>query len=317
MATSTYSAGRTPDRTAVKEPLVVSVVLNSNRCPDTLQCLESLSASSYRTQRAIVLDNASTDGSVERIRARFPAVEIIELTENRGYAGNNNVGIAAALARGADWIFVLNEDVVFDQDCLERLVEIGESDPTIGVLGPMVYHHDEPGVIQSAGGALGPHWESVHLGVNETDTGQFRDPHPVRWISGCGILVRRAVVEQVGGIDERYFLYWEETEWCLRAARAGWRIVHVPKAKLWHKGVQRNYRPAPYVTYYSTRNRFLTLAKHGAPLRVWLGACLQVARTVVSWTVRPKWRSMRAHRHAMCRGCTDFLLRRWGGPVKL
>ena len=112
-------------------------------------------------------------------------------------------------------------------------------------------------------------------------------------------------------LDERFFCYWEETDWCLRAARACWQIVHVPGAKLWHKGVQRDYRPSPAVTYYITRNRFLLLAKHGAPLRVWLGATLQVLRTLASWTLRPKWRHLHSHRDAAWRGALDFLRQRW------
>jgi GT2 family glycosyltransferase len=118
-------------------------------------------------------------------------------------------------------------------------------------------------------------------------------------------------------IDPRYFYYWEETEWCLRAGRAGWRIWHVPAAKVWHKGVQRDYRPKPTVTYYATRNRLLTLSKHHAPLAVWVAAWIQILRTMTSWTVRSRWRSMHEHRHAMGRGVIDFLLQRWGGPVQL
>lgn len=125
-------------------------------------------------------------------------------------------------------------------------------------------------------------------------------------------MVRRAVIDQVGMLDPRFFYYWEETEWCLRAARAGWRIVHVPEARLWHKGVQRNYHPKPSVTYYSTRNRLLMLAKHRAPLMTWVVAWSQILRTLTSWTVKPKWRSMREHRDAMWHGMWDFLLNRWG-----
>jgi GT2 family glycosyltransferase len=176
----------------------------------------------------------------------------------------------------------------------------------------MVYHHDESEVIQSAGGMLGPYWESIHLGKNEPDRGQFRDSRAVEWISGCAIMVRRAVIEQVGGLDPRFFYYWEETEWCLRASKAGWRVVHVPQARLWHKGVQRNYVAKPAVMYYGTRNRLLMYAKHRAPLGAWAKVWLQTARTLVSWTVRPKWRSMRAHRDAMWLGMTDFLRGRWG-----
>src|SRR6266498_124865 len=133
------------------QPLVITVILNTNRRADTLDCLQSLTQSSYPNNRIIVLDNASSDGSVPAIRAAFPAVQIIELTENLGYAGNNNVGIKAAIAQGADWVFVLNEDTILDPTCLEQLVDVGESNEKIGIVGPMVYHHDEPTIIQSAG----------------------------------------------------------------------------------------------------------------------------------------------------------------------
>jgi hypothetical protein len=120
----------------------------------------------------------------------------------------------------------------------------------------------------------------------------------------------------VGPLDARYFYYWEETEWCLRAARAGWQIVHVPHARLWHKGVRRDYRPPPSVTYFATRNRLLTLAKHRAPLAVRLVAWLQIGRTLTSWTLRPKWHGMAEHRWAMWRGATDYLRARLGGPFR-
>jgi GT2 family glycosyltransferase len=301
----------------MSQPFVISVILNTNHREDTLECLASLAQCTYRNHKTLVLDNGSSDGSVAAIRIMFSKVEIIELSENRGYAGNNNVGIQVALTQGADWVLVLNEDTILAPDCLLRLIETAESDPRIGIVGPMVYHHNEPTVIQSAGGRIGRCWESLHLGKNEVDRGQFPEQHPVDWISGCGILVRRALIEQVGTIDERYFYYWEETEWCLRAARAGWQILHVPQAKLWHKGVQRDYRPKPLVTYYGTRNRFLTLSKQRAPLRAWVMAWLQVIRTLTSWTVRPKWRSMREHKRAMWRGVVDFICHRWGGPVQL
>lgn len=296
----------------MSHPLVVTVILNTNRRDDTLACLESLLQSDYPNQQTIVLDNHSTDGSVEAIQATFPQVAIIPLTENLGYAGNNNVGIRTAVAQGADWVFVLNEDTILAPDCLTKMIAVGESDPQIGILGPLVYHHDEPNIIQSAGGVFGPYWESTHLAQNEPDQGQFDQPHEVGWISGCGILVRRAVIDQVGMIDERYFYYWEETEWCLRAGKNGWRVVNVPQAKMWHKGVQRDYHPKPSVTYYGTRNRLLTIAKHHAPLKVRVFAWLQLLRTLTSWTVKPKWRSKREHRDAMWRGMVDFLQHRWG-----
>ncbi|MCB0121521.1 MAG: glycosyltransferase family 2 protein [Caldilineaceae bacterium] len=296
----------------MSQPYVVSVILNTNRRQDTLACLASLAQSTYANHDIIVLDNHSTDGSVAAICAAFPAVQVIAITDNQGYAGNNNVGIAAAVAQGADWVFVLNEDTIVDPACLEHLVRVGENNPQLGIVGPLVYHHDEPAIIQSAGGMLSRHWDSWHLAQDEPDRGQFREPHPVDFISGCGILVRRRVIEQVGMLDVRFFYYKEETEWCLRTRRRGWQINLVPQAKLWHKGVQRNHRPKPHVTYYSTRNLFLLLNKHHAPLSVWIVAWGNKFRTITSWTLRPKWRAMRQHRNAMVRGIVDFLCRRWG-----
>ena len=229
-----------------------------------------------------------------------------------GYAGNNNVGIDAALQQGADWIFVLNEDTIVAPECISHLVEFGQSDDCVGIVGPMVYHHDEADIIQSAGGMFTPFWDAFHLGQNEQDRGQFDQPHDVDWISGCGIMVRRAAIEDVGMIDARFFYYWEETEWCLRTGKAGWRIVHVPSAKIWHKGVQRNYHPKPSVTYYSTRNHLLVLLKHKAPIKAWFYNWSKLIRTLISWTIKPKWRYKAEHRKAMWRGILDFLKHRWG-----
>jgi GT2 family glycosyltransferase len=271
-----------------------------------------LESSDYPNLKVLVLDNASTDDSLRAIGERFPAVQIMALEQNLGYAGNNNVGIEAALRQGADWVFVLNEDTLLAPDCIRLMVACAGREEHVGIVGPMVYHHSEPQVIQSAGGIFGRDLQAWHTGQNEQDVGQFGEPRPVGWISGCAILVRREVIEQVGALDERFFYYFEETEWCLRAGKAGWKVYHVPEAKLWHKGVQRDYKPNANVTYYATRNRFLMLAKHRAPLWAWLVAIGQIGKRLVSWSVKPKWRPMREHRDALWQGVADFLGKRWG-----
>lgn len=292
--------------------LVVSVILNTNRRADTLECLASLGRQTHTRQHVIVLDNASTDGSPEAVRAEFPNVELVGLTDNQGYAGNNNVGIKLALERGADWVFVLNEDTVLDPGCLAALVAQGEADAKVGIVGPLVYHHDGQDVIQSAGGEMNTHLESWHRGQNQKDVGQYARPLASDWISGCAILVRRNVIEQIGMLDARFFYYWEEVEWCLRARKAGWGIVMAPAARLWHKGVQQNYQPKPSVTYYGTRNRLMMLQKHRVPLSTWLVTWSQLGRTLASWTLKPRWRDKRGHRDAMWRGMVDFVAGRHG-----
>lgn len=293
-------------------PLVVSVILNTNRREDTLACLDTLLLGDYLNHKALVLDNACTDGSNEAIRTRFPQVEILTLEENKGYAGNNNVGIKAALEWGAEWVFLLNEDVLLAKDTLSLLVQAAQLEPQTGAIGPLVYHADDPQVIQSAGGRLDAQWRATHIGQNQPDQGQYSTARNVDWISGCAILMKRAVIDQVGAIDERFFYYWEETEWCLRAARAGWKIRIEPRAHLWHKGVQQNYTPGPNVTYYQTRNRFLALSKHSAPLFVWAAAYFSAGRTLLAWSLRPKWRAKQDHRDALWDGLLDFWHGRWG-----
>jgi len=134
----------------------------------------------------------------------------------------------------------------------------------------------------------------------------------VQWISGCAIGVRREAIEQAGLIDERFFYYWEETEWCLRIRSHGWKAYMIPQAKIWHKGVQRSYQPSPNVTYYATRNRLLLLKLHRPPLKVWVSTGFYFLRTLLSWSIRAKWRDKRANRDAMWLGILDFFNQRWG-----
>jgi len=291
---------------------VVAVILNTNRRADTLACLESLARSQVLRPGILVLDNASTDGSVEAIRAMFPDVEIHPLAQNLGYAGNNNVGIRRALAMGAEWVLLLNEDVVVDANALRAMLEAAGGRANVGFVGPMVYHYDEPEIIQSAGGRLGPGWQAIHVGQNTVDRGEFASPRSVEWVSGCALLARREMIESVGALDERFFYYWEETEWCLRARELGWDVLFVPMARVWHKGVQRDYQPGPNVTYYWARNWLMMLAKHRAPALVWLVAITVLGRSLLSWSIRPRWRNLRPHRDALWQGVVDFLRGRVG-----
>jgi len=296
----------------MSKPFLFVIVLNNNSQDDTVSCLNSLNQSDYENFKILLLNMAPGQNSLDFFKKEYPQIQIIPLMENLGYAGNNNVGIKAALDQGAEWLLILNNDTVLDPSCLSSLVEAGCRESRIGIVGPMVYHFDEPNVIQSAGGVLERHWNCIHLGFNETDQGQFKSVRQVDWLSGCAILVRRALIKQVGAFDPDYFLYWEETEWCIRASQAGWKIVHVPNAKLWHKGVKRNYEPQPYVTYYMTRNSLFTLSKHKAPLSVRILAIGRILKTLLSWSLKPRWRYKREHRDAMWRGVVDFFHHRVG-----
>jgi GT2 family glycosyltransferase len=293
-------------------PSVAVVILNTNRRSDTLECLQSLSSNRYEPLSVFVIDNSSTDGSVEAIQKSFPEVQVINLAQNKGYAGNNNVGIDLAIKKAFDWILVLNEDTLMAPDFIEQLVFAGDTNSEIGVVGPLVYHNDEPEVIQSAGALMDKNWRSYHIGHNEKDIHQYSAQRFVDWISGCAIMFRRELLEQVGGFDERFFYYNEEVELCFRARKAGWKVLFVPQAKLWHKGVQRNYKPNPYVTYYSVRNQLLFLKKHSAPIKIRLVNLYGFTRMVASWTIKKKWQPMHLHRDAAVQAILDYMHGKFG-----
>ena len=197
-------------------PRVMAVILNTNRREDTLACLASLQRNTYPDLSTIVLDNASTDGSVETIRAAYPDVRIIASKRTKAMPATTT-SASARMPEGADWMLVLNEDTVLAPECIERLVATGESDPRIAFVGPLVLHYDEPEIIQSAGVTLNGAWDSQHLGQNEPDRGQFALAHETPALSGCTLLVRAAAIREFGALDERFFYYFEETEWCVRA----------------------------------------------------------------------------------------------------
>lgn len=219
----------------MRMPSVAIVLVNWNNLQDTLDCLESLAGMEYREYGVILVDNGSTDGSLEVFRARAD-VDFIENGENLGIARANNVGIARAKERGFDCIMLLNNDTVVAPDMLTHLVDVLESDPRVGVVGPKMLYHSEPDVIWYAGGILKP-WrgDAAHVGYEEKDQGQHDEQGETDYITSCCMLARTALYDELGGIDPYYFIYFDETDFCVRAARAGYRVVYVPRARLWHK----------------------------------------------------------------------------------
>jgi len=272
-------------------PHVLIVVLNWNGLADTLACLESMRRLEYPAYEVLVVDNGSSDGSPAAIRERFPDVTLIETGENLGFAGGNNVGIRHALEIGADYVLLLNNDTEVSPDFLSRLVEAAEADSQVGMAGPTIYYYDRPEVIWSAGGEID--WRrgcTRMVGLDERDDGQFGGaPREVDFITGCAVLVRATALRQAGLLDERFFMYYEEVEWCVRTRRAGFRIVHVPQAHIWHKIAPSAQSDSPRVHYYMTRNRLLFLKASRAGWQAWMHTLFaEYLRTLISWSVRPR-----------------------------
>jgi len=295
-------------------PTVCIVVLNWNRREDTLDCLASLERLNYASHWILVVDNGSTDGSVETIERTYPPVEIIQTGANLGYAEGNNVGLREALSRNADYALVLNNDTIVAPDMLTRLVEAAEADAHVGATGPTIFFHEAPDIIWSAGGQFD--WrrgKPLLRGLRERDVGQFPDSQPVDYLPGSAILMRREALEQIGGFEPRYFLYYEDNDWCLRAQRHGYTIVHVPRAQLWHKISLSQQFSSPCISYYHTRNRLLFLRTAGTGPVTWARVLvLDILRLLASWSVLPKHRQKRIQRDALWSGLCDYWMGHFG-----
>ncbi|HVM98297.1 MAG TPA: glycosyltransferase family 2 protein [Candidatus Acidoferrales bacterium] len=297
-------------------PRVVVVVINWNRCDDTLACLASLRRVEYPACEIVVVDNGSRDDSVARLRAAYPQVQLIAEAENSGFVGGSNRGIRTARSSGAEYILLLNNDAIIAPDCLTLLADAA-APGDVAAVGPTIYFHDRHDVICSAGERID--WKrgrtiTLRFLEHERDGGpDVTAPHEVDFVSGCCLLVKASAIDKVGELDERFFAYFEETEWCVRMQRAGLRILHVPRARLWHKINLQQQAQSPLVRYYMTRNKLLFLKATGAPWTAWFHTLVfDYARTLVSWSVRPKWRAQRLQRDVMLRAIADYCKGRLG-----
>jgi GT2 family glycosyltransferase len=288
-------------------PSVLIIILNWNGKEDTLVCLKSLQQIDYPNVSLLVIDNASSDDSVAVLRQAYPNVRLLENQANLGFVGGNNQGLEIAAQEGYDYAFLLNNDTEVAPDFLSHLVGVAKSDPKIGIVGPNIYYFTEPRILWSAGGRVD--WQSgetTMIGIGLEQSGLGETPYAVDFVTGCALLIKMSVVAQAGPLDKRFFLYYEETEWCVRVTRAGYRILLVPAAKIWHKISPKAREDSPQVHYYMTRNRLLFLRCIRASWRAWAVTWFQNIRTLLSWTLRPKWRCKAPQRRAMFQAVVDF-----------
>jgi GT2 family glycosyltransferase len=230
---------------------VAIVILNYNGKALAEGCLRSVIDAPYPNKDVILVDNASTDGSVEYFRTHFPGVLVLECAENLGIAGGRNRGFREAVRRGNDYVLSLDNDARVDRPFISALVAVAEADPRVGVAGPKTYGTDGSGRIQCAGGRI-TYTENVCVerGAGEVDRGQYDRTEEVDYIPGCGFLARREVCEQLDFLDESFSCGHDDTDFCMRATRLGYKVVYVPHAVMWHRG-------SATVGVYTPRKKYL------------------------------------------------------------
>lgn len=303
-------------------PSTAVVILNWNGWRDTIQCLESMRSPGHRDLHVVVVDNGSEDQSIEKLQDwaasrgevldnvvfgtaeatgsvgwaheaptggsdvgdPFSSLSLIACRVNRGYAGGINVGIECAIRKGAEYILLLNNDTIVDAELVPRLIRGGQSDESIGVLGPTILEHGSTGVVQSVGGTMSL-WtgRGKLLGSGQAHHEMTSELSDVDWVSGAAFMLKREAVEKVGLLDEQFFLTYEETDYCFRARREGFRVVVVPEATVQHRGGAS--MAGSVADYHLTKNRAIFMKKNAStiqlPVFVWCYVLGSMRRAIV------------------------------------
>lgn len=285
----------------VRIPKVFIIILNYNGWKDTIECLDSLMKINYSNYQVVIVDNNSSNNSVEQIKkwctgeikyrnnsfeennpikcieySREEAenggikneeisieqsisnekLVLINSGENLGFSGGNNIGIKYALKKNADYVLLLNNDTIVNPDFLSPLVESMSMNNNVGIVGgKIINYYDENEFI--AGGFIDLNKGSGYHNYNR----HKESPEEVSFLSGCIWLVKREVFEEVGYLDEKFFLYVEDVEFCYRVSCGGKKLVYNPNSEIYHKESRSTGKGSPLVLYYNTRNRMYFVKK--------------------------------------------------------
>ena len=249
-------------------PPVTVIVLNWNGLADTQECLGSLKSVSYPAMKIVVVDNGSENDEAGRLESEFGGeLELMRSDENLGFAGGANLGIRQALDDGAEYILLLNNDTIVDPEFLARMLDAVSQIPNFAAACPTTYFYGRRDVVYSTGGSVSL-WRGS---ARQIGRGKRMRSGPTEvaeraYADGVCMLMSREAIETVGLLDEDYFSYWEETDWCARARDAGLKCYWVPEAKVWHKAA-RSQEPDPGFQFLYRRNALMFVRKRGTALQ--------------------------------------------------
>jgi len=265
-------------RKADGTPSVFAMVLTWNDTEMASQCIQSLRKSDYGQLEIVLVDNGSAEPCGERLAAAFPEIDVVVLPENRGFTGGCNAGLARALERGADYVFLLNNDTVVDPGAVSALVRELEARQDVGAASALILFGDGKRV-------------QFHTGIIDRDVARHTHPRSgekvrsgdwptteTQFAPACALMLRTAALRAVGTFDETLGTCWEDYDLCLRFEAAGWRLIVVGDARVTHRHGATTGRVSPYITYYMTRNRLICLFRHGRPSKM-LARSLFLARS--------------------------------------
>lgn len=264
-------------------PKVTIIVVNWNGLEDTRTCARALLAQRYQPSEVYLVDNGSTDGSAALLAREFPQFTHLAHPTNLGFAVANNAAMKRALAAGAEYVLLLNNDTTVAPDFLQCLVQTAQNDARLGLIVPKIYLFDQPDTLWFAGSRIrfNEWFPFQHIGEGDKDFGQFDAPGAPDFVTACCVLVRAELIRAIGLLDPIYGFYCEDVDWSLRARRAGWRLRYEPRARIWHRVNRSMLRARIDPIYYSYRNVALVARRHLGWWPAWPVVWLVV---VSAWT---------------------------------
>jgi GT2 family glycosyltransferase len=248
---------------------IAIILVNWNGYRHTAACLTSLKKVPTENFKIIVVDNASTDSSLDQLKVGFPEVVFLENTENKGFAGGNNVGIDFAIKEGFEYVMLLNNDTIVEPGFLTPLLRFFQSQQKcqVGMVQPLIKFMHDKTTIWSAGGLFNK-WLGISHTIGNGKTELPRDIQELDWVTGCCTIMPTIAIREVGALNENYFAYFEDVDWALRMGSRGYRHFIVPEALIYHEAgassttAKQEGTLQPIVFYYLSRNQFFQLKQH-------------------------------------------------------
>lgn len=239
---------------------IATILVNYNGLSDTIECIKSIQKSKFACH-IIIVDNASEGSDVKILCSDYPNITVIACSTNGGFSYGNNIGIKWAIEHNFDFVLLLNNDTVVDEDMILRLLEYAD-DTTITV--PSMFYHSKPDMLCYGGGFVNKITGSAkHKRINEIVEVDFMKPENCTFATGCCMLLSTYIIKKIGMLREDFFMYCEDTEFCIRAIKGGIKILYIPQAKLWHKvSSSTGGSGSAFNTYYMTRNRLWCIELH-------------------------------------------------------
>ena len=242
-------------------PKVFIIIVNWNGKQDTLICLSSLQSLDYSNYHVIIVDNGSKDDSISAIKLQFPNHLLLENLTNIGFTGGNNIGIQYALDHKADFVLLLNNDTKVSSDLLKRFMLGFQQFPKAGVLGAKICLMQNEEKLDHFGGKKKKKKGVFDLiGLHASDE-NWDTAFCIDYVCGAAMMIKKEVFEKRGPLESRFFLIWEESDFCMRAKRKGFQIISYPSAKIWHK-VSASFKGKTHSTYFWWRNRLLWIERN-------------------------------------------------------